>query len=138
MTVAELLEKSYFCDYLEVTIRENGEGQWIYQYIIGENVRLGVYSEVNINGEWRRANGIIDKACEYRKPISGGRFLNGKVFPKEPKKSPKEVMELEISEWRCMTIWSERDRWGLFITAFPKGWTKPLPEQKETEQMTLW
>lgn len=33
MTVAELLEKSFFCDYLEVTIRENGEGLLKYSII---------------------------------------------------------------------------------------------------------
>ena len=139
MTVSELLEKSYFCDYLEVTIRKDGEGEWIYRYIVGERVRLGVYDEVNLDEKWKSARGIvIDKACEYRNPIGGGRFLTGKVFPKDPKKSPKEVMNLEVSEWRCMTIWSEQNHWGLFITAYPKGWTKPLPEQKPSEQITLF
>ena len=139
MTVAELLEKSFFCDYLEVTIRENGEGLWIYQYIVGEHVRLGLYTEINVEGEWKSARGyVIDKTYEWRKENGGGNKLTGKVFAKEPKKAPKEVMELEVSDWRCMTVWSESNHWGLFITAFPKGWQKPLPEQKPSQQTTLF
>lgn len=136
MTIGELIEKTIFCDYLDVTIRENGEGKWIYQYCVGENAQNCKYDDVLINGKWVRTekNLYFKEPTEFRKPNG----LLGKIIPKKPEKAPKEVLELEINEFQAMTVFSERNRWGIFATAYPKGWTKPEPEQKPTNQMTLF
>lgn len=140
MTVGELLEKSIFCGFLEVTIRENGCGQWIYRYIVGEKAIVGKYDQLNIKGEWKCFEKCItpDETCEFRTNVGGGHYLVGKIIPKKVEKTPKEVLQLEVSDWRCMDLWCERSEWGLYITAYPKGWTKPEPEQKPTNQMTLF
>lgn len=40
MTVGELVELSPFCELLEVIIRKEGHGQWIYGYRIGKDVEI--------------------------------------------------------------------------------------------------
>ena len=40
MTVGELMEVSPFCELLEVIIRKEGHGQWLYGYRIGKDVEI--------------------------------------------------------------------------------------------------
>ena len=142
MTVGELLEKSIFCGYLEVTVRENGAGQWIYRYIVGEEAKIGKNDELFIKDKWTCFEKCItpDDVYEFRSVCGGGHYLNGRIIPKKVEKTPKEVLQLEISDWRCMDLWCKKSEWGLYVTAYPKGWTKPEPIQKpkDTEQMTLF
>ena len=140
MTIKELIEKAALCDLLEVTIRENGEGKWVYQYKIGEEASCSKYDELYIDGEWKTAPKCFapNQPLEFRHPCGGGHSLPGRIIPKDPKKAPKEVMELEICDFQAMTVFSKRNYWGIFATAYPKGWTKPIQEEKPTEQMTLF
>ena len=140
MTIRELIEKTIFCDYLEITIRKDGEGEWIYQYKVGEDATTSRFEEILIDGKWRSTEKCFkpNQALEFREVIGGGRYLPGRIIPKDPKKAPKEVLDLELNEFQAMTVFSKRNRWGIFATAYPKGWTAPEPERKQTEQLTLF
>ena len=139
MTVRELLEKTIFCDYLEITIRENGEGRFIYEYRVGEAAQNSKYDEIRIKNEWKRA----DKCATFSEPVevrtpNGTNYLYKKIIPKKPEKAPKEILDLEISYFRPTYLHSMDNKWGIWATAYPKGWTAPEPERKPTEQLTLF
>lgn len=142
MTVRELLEKTILCDYLEITIRENGEGRWIYQYLVGEEAMTKKYDELLVDGKWRSPEKCFkpNQTMEFRSVCGGGHYLPGRIIPKDPKKAPKEVQDLEINDFQAMTVFSKRNHWGIFASVYPKGWTKPEPERKQeaTEQLTLF
>ena len=135
MTVRELFEKDIFCDYLEVTVRENGGERWIYNYRIGKNVSNAVHDDCKINGEWKHMNRcVVPQKKTERKSPNG---LMGVLIPVAPEKAPKEVMDLEVYNFRFGHLFIETDHkgrsdWhGLDINAYPKGWSLPeitMPE----------
>ncbi len=149
MTVQELFEKDMFCDFLEVTVREDGCGKWLYQYRIGENVTNSVYDDLFINGKWKRFERCVvpSNRTERRTPNN----LKGVLIPKKPEKALKEVGDLEVYGFRISHLFCEIEHrrsgdWhGLAIEAYPKGWQKPEPprllkneEQTDEEQITLF
>lgn len=150
MTVQELFEKDMFCDFLEVTVREDGCGKWLYQYRIGENVTNAVHDDIFVDGEWKHMNRCVvpNKRTERRMPNG----LQGVMIPKNPDKAGalKDVADLEVYGFRISSLFCEIEHkrsgdWhGLAIEAYPKGWVKPEPpralksEPTDEEQITLF
>lgn len=139
MKIYDLLYSSILCDYLEITIRENGVGKWIYQYIITEHPCLGLYSEVFVKDRWIDSRSIvISEPLEWRKEVGGGNKLGGLVLPFDPYKVDKVFLNLYVCDWRCMNIHSAQNRWGLFVSAYPDGFSQPIKPKSISNQLTLF
>ena len=150
MTVQELFEKDLFCDFLEVTVRENGCGKWLYQYRIGENVQNAVHDDMFVDGEWKHMGRCVVPHNRTERKLPNG--LMGVLIPKRPDKAGamKDVADLEVCNFRISHLFCEvehrgRGDWhGLDIMAYPKGWTKPEQprpiknDETELEQISLF
>lgn len=150
MTVQELFEKDMFCDFLEVTVREDGCGKWLYQYRIGANVTNAVHDDIFVDGQWKNMGRCVvpSKRTERRMPNG----LQGVIIPKNPDKAGalKDVADLEVYGFRISSLFCEIEHrrsgdWhGLAIEAYPKGWVKPeqprvlKSEPTDEEQITLF
>lgn len=144
MTVRDLIEAND-PRAIEVIIRENGCGQWIYAYKIGERVQVGKYDYIsatmkqNVRGFYIPANKV--EVCRH------DRHCKCLIIPGPVKKKcPKEVLELEVSTFRFGVVVDDiirSDHDALAITCYPKGWTMPEPAAEKKQpvdenQMTLF
>lgn len=137
MTVKELLEVAW-CDGVEIIIRENGDGKWIYAYKIGKEVQVGKYDY--INGKQSGRFFKPEKAVEVCRYDGNCRML---IIPKDVKKLPKEVKDLKVAMFRESYIGPNIEH-GFEINCFPKGFIPPLEMLRSdqaklnTEQLSLF
>ena len=109
MTVGELIKVSPWCELIEVVIRVNGCGKWIYGYRIGKDVKI-YPSEVSAEVKELRSLKEYTPYGNKRivKPHDGDVYEIGKEFAGTMKikvicvdirrRLPKEVADLEVYE----------------------------------------
>ena len=133
MTLVELLEVAW-CDAVEVIVREDGVGQWLYGYKIGKNVKVGKYDYYqNKDGELVQSGKFFhpEKAIEICRHDRHCRMLvipkNISNLPKDLKHIPKEAQELQVHLFRATYI-GEGIQHGLEVWCYPKGYVVPVQE----------
>lgn len=102
MTVKDLVECSFFVKNIEVIIRENGGGTWIQGFRIGKDAMLYRYEHCAEHREQRGMFGtdlyklkddeILDAKTSSNLPM--------KVMCIEPKKAPKEILDLVVHDYQ--------------------------------------
>ena len=126
MTIKELLEVSKRIVQLTITIRENGCGLYIYRYDIAPHIK--VYQSYPNERYKLEPKERLD--LKRRDPVYPSPTTFWAIDPKDA----KEVHDLEIAEvfftpasypWlykeNSMRMATRAD-----ITAYPKGWAKPI------------
>lgn len=118
MTVGELMEVSPFCELLEVIIRKEGHGQWIYGYRIGKDVEiypaeysaeiqelrsLKEYTPYNNKQIVKLKDGDVFQVTKEYMPLQND--LKMEVICKDVHtRLPKKVADLEVSNIVPRTI----------------------------------
>ena len=123
ITVKDFLDVA-FTDAIEVIIRENGDGQWIYAYEIGKNVHVGKYDYFLQDGKLVCSGKFIlpQKSIEVCRCDFHCKKL---IIPKDVRYTPKDVLELEICSF-CHSYIPFSDH-PFEIWCYPKGWIAPAP-----------
>lgn len=126
ITVVQLLNCS-MADAAEICIRSEGCGEWIYAYRIGKTVQVGKYDYYrDKDGALKPTNNfyVPDKPIEICRHDGHCRML---VIPKDIKKLPKEIRDLEVFLFReSYILCSQHIDHGLLIDCYPKCFVPPL------------
>ncbi len=143
MTVRDLIEAND-PRAIEVIIREDGCGKWIYAYKVGERVQVGKYDYISSTMKCSGRFYIPPNKVEVCRHDGHCKCL---IIPGPVKKKcPKEVLELEVAFFRFGSVVDDiirSDHDALSISCYPKGWTAPEPaaEKKrpaDDNQLTLF
>ena len=139
MTVRDLVECAYFVKNIQIIIRENGGGRWFQGFRIGKDAMLYKYEHCAEHREQRGMFGtdlyklkdgeILDTTTVYNLPM--------KVMCIEPKKAPKEVLDLVVHHYQPRHIPSfhgealTHNDFDLNIDCFPPERQEKLAEYRE-------
>lgn len=98
MTVRDLIECAFFVKNIEVIIRENGGGRWIQGFRIGADAKIYRYEWC---AEHREERGMFGSDVYKLKDgevldIKTAHTLPMRAMCIDPKKAPKEVLDLNV------------------------------------------
>lgn len=106
MTIRELVECAPDLEGMEIVVRENGGGRWFQGYRISKNARL---YPADMTIEHRELHPWLDEQERLRHGVSvpsgeivdvqhgwAGNPLPIKVMCIDPRKAPKEILDLEV------------------------------------------
>ena len=145
MTIRDLVEHSLFVKNMEIVVRENGGGLWLYGFRIGKDAKIYPYEACAEHREDRGQFGtdgcklkegeVVDvKRWNWQtKPI--------KVMCIDPKKAPKEILDLEVKEYQPRHIPSlhgealTHNDFDLEIDCYPPEQQEKLAMYSETKEL---
>ena len=145
MTVRDLIECSYFVKNIEVVIRENGGGTWIQGFRIGTDAMLYRYEQC---AEHREERGMFGTELYKLKDdeilnVKTCHNLPMKIMCIEPKKAPKEVLDLVVHHYQPRHIpyihgeSATHNDFDLNIDAFPPERMEKLADYREVIETKL-
>ena len=138
MTVGELLKVFEWCVALDIVVREEGCGQWIQGYVIGDGVTIGK-SYLNYGEDPHMEKGEIRDIGLWKMPKT---YMNIPVS-----KAPESILALKVCEARPSTLHSYSmgyrsncNEHDLHINCYPEGYeeverivARKMKRQKKTE-----
>lgn len=143
MTLKELLEVCPSCVFIEATVRENGNSNWIHQYRVG----LGAYLN-----QYEAQTAKIPMYLEERERVYIGRLHKAKmpltVVNDDLRHIPNEILNLKVCNFfpRSLDIKIRRyqgskgsysdNRFALEINLYPEGYMFEDPEA-DKDQITF-
>lgn len=140
MTVKELIDVAS-TNAVQIIVREDGCGLWLYAWKIGEKVEVGRYDYIrNSRGELKEAGRfyVPDNNVEVCRSDEHCRMM---IIPKSLKHIPNEVQNLEIYNFRSSYVDKSENR-GLEIWCYPKGYSVPpkqfIAEKTDENQLSLF
>lgn len=148
MTVKELIDAATFCESVEIIVRENGCGQWIHGYRIGENVEM---FPAECTAEFRdgatnylRGNQLPKMTSGEIRDIYHAINLPMRIIKKKVSSIPDSVSGLTVCYFQPMNIpvlhksSAFHNSFTMEIDCYPDGYQPDVLESKskqESEQL---
>ena len=153
MTVRDLVEHAPELEGMEIVVRENGGGRWIQGFRISKHAKL---YPADMTIEHREQHPWIDESerlihgvtvpsgeiVDVDRGWAGNKLLT-RVMSIEPKKAPKEILDLEVKWYlprNIPTIHGEKlfhNEFSLEISCFPPEKQEKLAEYREIKEKEI-
>ena len=139
MTVRDLVECAWCLEGIEIVVRENGGGRWIQGFRVSPHAKIYSYEACAEHREDRNQFGfglvhlkegeVVDVMTSSNLPM--------KVFCVDPKKAPKDVLDLVVNHYQPRNIPSihgdimTHNDFCMEINCFPPEQTEKLAVYRE-------
>ena len=145
MTVRDLVECSLFLKNMEIVVRENGGGKWLQGFRIGKDASI---YPLEACAEHREERGLF--GTDYYKLKEGEtvevkrwtwQTVPIKVMCIEPKKAPKEILDLVVKDYQPRHIPSlhgealTHNDFDLDIDCYPPDQAEKLAVFREVQEI---